>query len=136
MSLNFEGYFVNSSVRPIGTGLLAGAERTPPRKSIAVGLILLLSPRAKVGGGAGSRSTVLNASPAVTRSMRRRFVSSQFEPLGAALSAHLLRLLASVTTVPNGGEPKGNCNVVSGGVASGANRANCTLLPPAADAKP
>jgi len=44
-------------------------------------------------------------------------------------------LLASVTSVPNGGGPGGNCNIAAGGIGSGGNKVNCTS-PPAPDAKP
>ncbi len=43
-------------------------------------------------------------------------------------------LLASVIGIPSGGGPSGNCNITSGGIASGGNKVNCTPAP-APDAK-
>jgi hypothetical protein len=44
-------------------------------------------------------------------------------------------LIASVASLP-GGAGGGNCNVSSGGIGAGGNKANCDFLPPAPAAKP
>jgi hypothetical protein len=72
--------------------------------------------------------------PRAERALMFRFVAVGAFAIGAF--GILAWLLASVTSVPNGGGPSGNCNVVSGGIASGGNRVNCTSAPPAPDAKP
>lgn len=66
--------------------------------------------------------------PRADRAPMLRFVAVGAFSIGAF--GILAWLLASMTSVPNGGGPGGNCNVAAGGIGSGHNTVNCTLHDP------
>jgi hypothetical protein len=92
---------------------------------IAIGMIALIA-RAVI-----DRTSSL---PRAERAPMFRLVTTWSFAIGAF--GILAWLLAIVTGVPNGGRPTGNCNIASGGIASGGNSVNCSSAPSALDAKP